>query len=578
MQIEKIQIDNIKGIQHLEIKKPILPNRPNILVAPNGFGKSSLAIAFKSLESNGVILSKENRYLNREENLPSLTLSLSTGATLSATYNSNTISPVFSHYVVNSQIKATAKPQRIGGRINPNASLIIETTDVLDHIPARQDFEYNYSHLKANFGNNRKILVKIPEVFENPEKLYAIEKCVDFHAFDLVPYRNAITHALELINAIGGNADHIKEQMLAQGIINLTPEFNRVRDKISRLFGYSAVDAFIAAWQYIEVHKAMMARFKRALTYLNYLSKKQSLDETIREINPVADRFNIHSVESRGKLVIEWPKATQISNGQRDLMTFVARLMACEFSESYACILIIDEIFDYLDDANLITFQYYISTLIDKFKKSKRIIYPILLTHLDPNYLKHFCFNDTKLNVCYLQETRGKIGSEMTKLVLIREAADEIKKVLDKNYFHFNPNIDGLCFSDIFQRYGLNQAWANPTSFFKKVNRQNRAFHLEDDKPYDPIMVCLATRVQIESIVYNMLGVVKDKAEFINTHGTKEKLLFAQSKGVIIPETYFLLGIIYNHPLHEINGSTSQALSIKLENLSIKKMLRNLWD
>lgn len=52
MVINSITIENVKGIERLEIKQTIQPNRPNILVAPNGFGKSSIAIAFNSLKAN----------------------------------------------------------------------------------------------------------------------------------------------------------------------------------------------------------------------------------------------------------------------------------------------------------------------------------------------------------------------------------------------------------------------------------------------------------------------------------------------------------------------------------------------
>lgn len=44
--IKVIEIKNIKGIQHRRFELDILPNKPSLLVAPNGFGKSSLAIAF----------------------------------------------------------------------------------------------------------------------------------------------------------------------------------------------------------------------------------------------------------------------------------------------------------------------------------------------------------------------------------------------------------------------------------------------------------------------------------------------------------------------------------------------------
>jgi ABC-type cobalamin/Fe3+-siderophores transport system ATPase subunit len=62
--IRKIAITNIKGIgdgttngmYEFDIPK----NKPSILVAPNGFGKSSLATAFKSLKSSKIELHKDD--------------------------------------------------------------------------------------------------------------------------------------------------------------------------------------------------------------------------------------------------------------------------------------------------------------------------------------------------------------------------------------------------------------------------------------------------------------------------------------------------------------------------------------
>ena len=83
MVITRIEINNIKGIEHLAINQNIQPNRPNILVAPNGFGKSSIAIAFKTLVANKIGLKPEEEP-NPRNGEPSVTLSLSTGQTISA--------------------------------------------------------------------------------------------------------------------------------------------------------------------------------------------------------------------------------------------------------------------------------------------------------------------------------------------------------------------------------------------------------------------------------------------------------------------------------------------------------------
>lgn len=51
-------------------------------------------------------------------------------------------------------------------------------------------------------------------------------------------------------------------------------------------------------------------------------------------------------------------------------MCFIALLKKAEMKlNKYNNILIIDEVFDYLDDGNLIAVQFYVSQLIEKFKK-----------------------------------------------------------------------------------------------------------------------------------------------------------------------------------------------------------------
>lgn len=61
MYIKSITIDNVRGFEHWTLEQAILPNRPNILVAPNGFGKSSIATAFASLSRNKIEVKKDNK-------------------------------------------------------------------------------------------------------------------------------------------------------------------------------------------------------------------------------------------------------------------------------------------------------------------------------------------------------------------------------------------------------------------------------------------------------------------------------------------------------------------------------------
>ena len=60
MKIKTIEITNVKGIGNKAFSLDLLPNKPNLLVAPNGFGKSSFSIGFDSLKRAKIELDTKN--------------------------------------------------------------------------------------------------------------------------------------------------------------------------------------------------------------------------------------------------------------------------------------------------------------------------------------------------------------------------------------------------------------------------------------------------------------------------------------------------------------------------------------
>ncbi len=58
--IDIINIENVKGIEKLKFTSTMNPYMPNFFVAPNGFGKSSLATAFKSLNRDRLKVDEKN--------------------------------------------------------------------------------------------------------------------------------------------------------------------------------------------------------------------------------------------------------------------------------------------------------------------------------------------------------------------------------------------------------------------------------------------------------------------------------------------------------------------------------------
>ena len=266
------------------------------------------------------------------------------------------------------------------------------------------------------------------------------------------------------------------------------------------------------------------------------------------------------------RLVFKFPSANRISNGQRDILTFIAKLAKAKIElNKQNNLLIIDEIFDYLDDANLISFQYYITKFIEEYKKNDKNLYCILLTHLDPEYINNSCFGQHKLQIRYLMNT-GTTRRSIVKDLIKKRANDtnkneEISKYLI-NFYNEEIKIEGH----------------NNKQFYKKMYKEVYDKYLNEEN-YDSLKICLAVRIKIEEIIYNKLNSQELKDEFIKTHKTKEKLNFAVDNGIEVPEIYFLLGIIYNDNLHwRENRDLETPLRTKLSNLVIKNMIKTIFN
>lgn len=201
MVISKIEINNIKGIDSLVVNQNIYPNRPNILVAPNGFGKSSFAVAFKALLTKKIELKPEEEPVPKQGN-PSVVLSLSTGQTICANEDGNTILNSFSTHVVTNPLIPVAKAQRFGRAVTAKASMNIEPTIVIKTIPKAVPFDYKLAEMKKEFGASGKILKDISKLYSNYSFLGRVEKSVDAHVFDLRAYRRAISGCLAVINGL----------------------------------------------------------------------------------------------------------------------------------------------------------------------------------------------------------------------------------------------------------------------------------------------------------------------------------------------------------------------------------------
>ena len=298
--IKQITIENVKGLINFQYN-PIpylIPNKPNIFVAPNGFGKSSIATAFKSLLKTKLKLSLLDFREQQEENKPSLSIITSNEhgeneKVYFANDSTNKISEVFDIEVINSPLKA--KKKALGGG-NSYAVIDIEPLILWNTIPKKAVFEYSISKYRKLISKNSILFKNLKTIFDNKKFICEFKNKVDYNVF--------------------------KQKKIQKIISDFKTSLSMLESK--------DIKNFDNAW------------------------------------------LKLCLKEKKGQLIAEFPNPSLISNGQRDILVFIAKLLRAEVKlHNDNSILIIDEIFDYLDEANLVAAQYYICKFIDNFKEKK---------------------------------------------------------------------------------------------------------------------------------------------------------------------------------------------------------------
>lgn len=576
MTIKKIDINNIKGIDHKSFELDILPNRPSLLVAPNGFGKSSFAAAFLSLLQNRISVHEDHHHKSDADLPPKLSIEYEDEAGhvhyLTADGEKNEIHEQFSYFVINNQIKAKGVGRNFGGRNVVSASIAVEPVVLIETIPAQESFGYSYAQQKQNFGASGKVL---PNITQFPSNSNFVKGIGDkFHELDRIgQVRNsqAIADLVVEIDQQSGTA----EQLLSWIEANKLAELEAIEPLklVAEIILSSHLDitarhvAFLGAIQISRLYDADKSKFKRAQKYANYLIEKNQYSQMLTAFN--TSWCTIVPKEKGRKLVVELPKAKHISNGQRDVITFVAMLQRAQNRlQGRNSILIIDEVFDYLDDANLVAVQYYITKMIDRYKEEGKRLYPLILTHLNPHYFKSFVFSKQK--IYYLDKRNINSNPEMIKLLRNRDKPS-IEQDVSKHLLHYHP--DNINKRHEFEALNLKATWGEGQNFKAFIEEECRKY-ADNEADFDPLAVCCAVRNLVEKNAYQQLQTQADRDTFIKTYKTRNKLEFAEGAGASIPEYFYLLGVIYNESMHWREGQDNLSpIAAKLENSTVRSLI-----
>lgn len=592
--ITNISIKNIKGFGDpaTSIDLELKSNRVNIVYAPNGTGKSSIATAFKSLNRGALELDKENMHHKDDALLPELSIILD-GHTYSADRTSNSINGVLEPYVINSGIVVSTTQQNIGGRYTKvNGYLDIENIVVVNNIPPVVIPRYRVTDIRADFGMNGKILINREILFKNPNFWKACEKIGQ--KLDFFPNANCRKELVNTIKAniqtLDGTVNYIKSNVDNNWFTPL--EVNPVFCEIMHEFipfteGMSELERFDLFYQILYFWGSSKQDIKKA-------NKRTAYEEMKSRFNVNLDLLdktwkNIQCVETDNKLIVQFPHADEISNGQRDILTLIVELLKFKslIQDNKKYILIIDEVFDYLDDANTIAAQYFLSKFLEI---SRDNLFLCMFTHLNPCSFRNYIFSDKKVNYVYLRTTEPIATNAMRAFIAFREGLDkndagqaDLYNKLSHDLFHYNPiSVD---YSNQIATYkenaNLKQSWGK-TGILHNILIGEVNKYLAGNNNYDPYAVAMALRLRVEKMVYDKLETQEQKDAFVNEKMTKNKFKFAEENAVVIPDTLNMINAIHNEADHlkydaENHRYLEKAMVYKLQNNVIRSIIIQIF-
>jgi len=566
--IAAVQIENIKGIKNATFDfRDFYPNMPVLGVAANGFGKSSFAVAFSSLNTKRLELEKSHYHKGDASLPPSLRVrcAMQDGSTLEleATATKNDIAKEFDVFVVNSQLKVRAVAKKQGAFTSASGTIEVNTIVLVNTIPPKIKLAYSAPAARASFGPSGKILPNIATLLANFEFLARLNG-IDIAKYGGAAVSTALAEFKALANGVNGTAPAIL------GALPDTVSTLPVLAQISALFAELSIDfggpvrAALAAMQVADTWSSRKEDFRKAIKRAQYEVDRAMLTESLAALK--STWRNVAPTEEKGKLVVSFPSAHEISNGERDILTFVGMLLqASRKLQASQSLLIVDEIFDYLDDANLLVCQYHLTQLMSKFKQQGRKLFVLILTHLQPGYFKNFTFANQKVEYF----SRSPSTSDVVEKIVLARADATLEASLAPHFFHYSPANADL--TTEFAANGLDLNLARSADFHSHLFKQLDRY--VNNQSYDPISVCCAVRLKIEKKVYDQLAPPL-QPEFLSTFKTAAKLDYA-GQHIDIPELYYLLGVIYNEVAHlRRRQDNHSGLFSKLSNLTVQHMIR----
>lgn len=601
--IDSITIKNIKGFdsEGKTLAFNLMPKKFNICVAPNGFGKSSIATAIKILENNPnkLEVKKTDAYQNNDAVKPEITLTIDSVPYL-ANQEKNDIKGKIICHILSSKLDVSTTQRNMGKFTHVEGILDISDIEVYSKIPEKLEWAYKYTDSKKTFGKNGKILINHTNLFNswrftrliNKDEVKAVLK----HLSSLKSTQDNINTLQSACNSFNLTADEIRQNLnnddnLFQEFLDLEDVKFLIREFSPLLELDSNFAKFDFIWQLLQLYKINSKNINKIYLRKSYEQFAQMLSGKLSDLNTTWRPLDLK--EENGVLKIKFPNANQISNGQRDFLTFISEMTKVKHEISLnpnkPHLIVIDELFDYLDDANMIAVQ---SELSRGLFREGIDIYTCILTHLSPEHFRSYIFSPKKMNVIYLDESSPRATDDFLSFISWRSELNPkdaiegpIYNDVSSHLFHYHPDesFDASQYYKDRPRPHVKSSWGKVKDLKDAlINEINN--YLTDAPTYDPYAVCMALRHRVEKVLFKRLeGDNIKEQEFLSAHKTIDKIAVIEKYGIDIPESFNLITALHNEADHvkldkEKLGYIEKPIVYKLRHLVIKNLIAKIFD
>ena len=286
--ITQIKITNIKGFgaDNNALDLNLNPNKVNIVVAPNGFGKTSLTTAFKCVMKNSrrLEVDKEFKY-QKDEQKTSVFRITEDGNTYVSDSTNNDIALHFNCQVISSLLTADTISKKIGAYTHTEAYLDINSV-VLRSVKTKPENLYKVTEIRNHFGVKGKVLGNIEACLEHITFMHGLSSYFDvFKKFEGKNRKKIIDDIVEFVNKQTTSLDTIRKSVDLT-IIKNDEHYTIFQDFFSKCFeGKTDWDVFSAFYQLQYLYQNKKNILNQWIEAIEYKAFKEKLNQNLADFN-----------------------------------------------------------------------------------------------------------------------------------------------------------------------------------------------------------------------------------------------------------------------------------------------------